>query len=199
MQKKLMKSPYLLGDLLALLFLTVIVVSGSLAHADTLGADDHADSWFAAARAGRSDILEAMIAAKFPIDATTDQGYTALTLSAYNHQPAALATLLRHGANACLADKRGNTALMGALFKGDAEIATTLAATACDIDQLNNAGETAASFATLFGRLDMLPMLRAHGADLGHTDAHGRSLLALAEEQGNKNAAEALRKLGAKQ
>ena len=198
MQKILLKSPYLIGELVAGVALAVILATGSIAHAESSSAPDHSATWFAAARAGRTDILEAMIDAKFPIDATTAEGYTALTLSSYNHQPAALALLIERGANACAADKRGNTALMGALFQGDLDAAKTLAATSCDINQMNNAGETAVSFATLFGRLDMLAVLSARGADLGHTDAQGRTPLALAIEQRNESAAQALRKLGAK-
>ncbi|CDG82725.1 ankyrin repeat domain-containing protein [Janthinobacterium agaricidamnosum] len=197
MQKFLLKSPYLAGALLATAMLAVILSTGSIAHAETANPPDYADSWFAAARAGRTDILQALIDARFPIESTTAEGYTALTLSAYNHQSAALALLIERGANACTADKRGNTALMGALFKGDADVARTLMATSCDIDQANNAGETAVSFATLFGRLDMLPLLREHGADLNHIDANGRTPLALAIEQHNSSAAQALQQLGA--
>jgi hypothetical protein len=198
--QKILKSPYpyLIGELIAALMVTVIVATGSIAHAETKDAASYSDSWFAAARAGRTDILDGMIDAKFPINATTTEGYTALTLSAYNHAPASLDLLIKRGADACIADKRGNTALMGALFKGDIEIAKTLSTTSCDIDQVNNAGQTAVSFATMFGRLDMLPVLLARGADLNHTDANGRTPLALAIEQRNTAAADALKQLGAR-
>ena len=193
MMKKILA--YLVGDLIAGLALTAILASGAIAHAEPVS--DPAESWFAAARLGRVDILSALIDAQFPIDATTKEGYSALVLSAYNHQPAALNLLIEHGANACLADKRGNTALMGALFKGDNDIAQVLAGAPCDINQVNNAGETAVSFATLFGRYDMLAVLKAHGADLNHRDAQGRTPLALASEQRNESAVQALTKLGA--
>lgn len=153
--------------------------------------------WFDAARAGRTDILGALIAAHYPIDATTPQGYTALILTAYDNQPGALAYLLKAGANPCLGDSNGNTALMGALFKGEADIARTLMQTNCKIDQTNNSGETALSFAALFGRLDLLPQLIARGADPNHVDARGGTALRMAIAQGNTTAADALRKVGA--
>jgi len=198
MQQLFLKSPYLLGNVFAAVVTTIIVATGSLAYAATPAVADHADSWFAAARAGRTDLLDAMIDAKFPIDATTAEGYTALSLSAYNHRPATVAMLVARGADACLADQRGNTPLMGALFKGDHDIAESLLATPCSLDQANNAGETAVSFAAMFGRLDILPALRAHGADINHVDAQGRTPLALALAQGNASAVAALKALGAK-
>lgn len=126
------------------------------AHADLRRYDD---AWFAAARLGRIDILQALVDARYPIDATTRDGYTAVILAAYRDQPATLDYLLRNGADPCLGDRHGNTALMGALFKGETAIAKRLADAHCPIDQTNHAGETALSFAALFGRLDMLPVL----------------------------------------
>ncbi|MFM0289840.1 ankyrin repeat domain-containing protein [Paraburkholderia megapolitana] len=155
------------------------------------------DEWFAAARLGRIDILKALLEAGYPIDSTTDAGYTALILSAYDDQPAALDFLMQAGANPCLGDKHGNTALMGALFKGELPIARSLMNTHCAIDQTNNAGETALSFAALFGRLTLLPELVSRGANPDHTDAHGGTALQMAEAQGNRAAANALRKVGA--
>lgn len=153
--------------------------------------------WFDAARAGRIDILSALVDAHYPIDAKTPAGYTALILSAYDEQPAALDYLLTKGADPCLTDRNGNTALMGALYKGELAIAKRLLETRCGIDQTNNAGETALSFASLFGRLDMLPLLVKKGADPNHRDVHGNTALKIASDQANTSAASALRAAGA--
>ena len=153
--------------------------------------------WFDAARAGRIDILGALYDAHYPLDAKTHAGYTALILAAYDEQPAALDYLLQAGADPCLGDRNGNTALMGALYKGELAIARRLLKTRCPIDQMNNAGETALSFAALFGRLQILPELVALGADPNHVDARGDTSLVIALKQGNAEAAAALRKLGA--
>jgi ankyrin repeat protein len=155
------------------------------------------DEWFAAARVGRTDILQALLDAHYPIDATTREGYTAVILTAYDDQPAALDFLLRAGADPCVGDRHGNTALMGALFKGETAIARRVMDTRCPIDQSNNAGETALAFAALFGRLDLLPQLIARGANPNHVDAGGRTVLRMAIEQGNRDSAVALERAGA--
>lgn len=155
------------------------------------------DAWFDAARLGRIDILQALVDARYPIDAQTSAGYTAVILATYRDQPQALDYLLRAGANPCVGDRHGNTALMGALFKGESAIAKRLIDTHCPIDQTNNAGQTALAFAALFGRLDMLPALVAHGANPDHVDALGRTVLQNAILQGNDAAVAALEKVGA--
>jgi hypothetical protein len=71
------------------------------------------DDWFAAARAGRTDIVQALIDAHFPLETKTPEGYTALILAAYDNHPDTLKALLAANANACAADRNGNTALMG--------------------------------------------------------------------------------------
>jgi ankyrin repeat protein len=187
--------------------LALLVLVGCAQHAYLSGAsysgapnvEQYSDDWFTAARAGRTDILQALIDARFPLEATTPAGYTALILSAYDGHPDALKLLLSAGANSCAADNHGNTALMGALFKGETNIAKMLLDTHCDVDQTNNAGETALSFAALFGRLDMLSALVAHGANPSHVDAHGSTALQMAEAQKNSLAADALRRVGATQ
>ncbi|TKC81446.1 ankyrin repeat domain-containing protein [Trinickia terrae] len=155
------------------------------------------DDWFAAARLGRVDILQALLDAGYPIDAATPQGYTALILASYDGQPLALDYLAARGANPCLGDRNGNTALMGAIFKGELPIAKQLLNAACPIDQANNAGETALSFAALFGRLSLLPELVKRGADPDHADARGNTALQTARTQGNDEAFNALIRAGA--
>jgi uncharacterized protein len=164
---------------------------------DTVGFQRYSDDWFAAARAGRTDILQALTDAHYPLETKTSEGYTALILSAYDGHPDSLKMLIAAGADPCASDRHGNTALMGALFKGDNQVATMLIDTHCAIDQTNYAGETALSFAALFGRLDMLPILVAHGADPNHKDARGVTALDIAMQQRNLSAADALRHVGA--
>ena len=169
----------------------------SLSGLQQVDAHHYDQEWFDAARVGRVDILSALYDAHYPLDSTTHTGYTALILAAYDEQPAALDYLLQAGADPCLGDRNGNTALMGTLYKGQLTIARRLLKTRCPIDQTNNAGETALSFAALFGRLEILPELVALGADPNHVDARGDTSLVIAAKQGNTEAAAALRKVGA--
>ncbi|MEA3109157.1 MAG: uncharacterized protein QOI88_3762 [Gammaproteobacteria bacterium] len=169
----------------------------TLSGLQKVDAHHYDQEWFDAARVGRVDILGALYEAHYPLDAKTHAGYTALILAAYDEQPAALDYLLQAGADPCVGDRNGNTALMGALYKGELPIARRLLKTRCPIDQMNNAGETALSFAALFGRLEILPELVARGADPNHVDARGDTPLVIARTQGNAEAAAALRKVGA--
>ena len=153
--------------------------------------------WFDAARAGRQDITMALIDAGYPVNTVNKAGYTALVLATYHGHLAEVIALLSRSADPCIPDKNGNTALMGALFKGEIPVAMQLL-DKCPIDQSNNSGQTALSFAALFGRLDLLPELTQRGADPNHPDAQGKSALSIVLEQGNEQAATALRRIGAK-
>jgi len=166
-------------------------------QAQWVDAHRYDNEWFDAARAGRTDILQALYDAHYPVNSQTSRGYTAITLAAYNNKPEAVAYLLAIGADPCLADRSGNTALMGALYKGYGDMARLLLKAPCPIDQSNLAGETALSFAALFGRVDMVPVLVEKGADIDHVDAQGDTALAVALKQGNAESAAALRQLGA--
>lgn len=88
--------------------------------------------------------------------------------------------MIAAGADACAEDKRGNTALMGAIFKGELRIAKRLLATECDPDQRNNAGQTPAMHAALFQREAVLQALRERGADLDSSDPLGNRVESLA-------------------
>jgi ankyrin repeat protein len=169
----------------------------AIPRAQWVDAHRYDQEWFDAARVGRLDILRSLYEAHYPIDSQTSAGYTALILAAYDSRPEALDYLLRIGAAPCPGDRHGNTALMGAIYKGNLAIARRLLATQCPIDQVNNAGETALSFAALFGRAEILPELVARGADPNHADARGNTPLALVQQQRNEDSALALRKLGA--
>lgn len=110
------------------------------------------DYFFAAARTGDITVLEHFLDAGFPIDQRNSQTYTALMVAAYNGQEAATDLLLEHGANACLQDKRGNTAMMGAVIKAEFTIVKWLYAKECDVNLTNNAGMTLTEFARYWGQ-----------------------------------------------
>ena len=114
------------------------------------------DYFFAAARTGDVEVLTHFIEAGFPIDQRNNQSYTALMVSAYNGQELATQALLDRGANACLQDKRGNTAIMGAVIKAEFSIIKQLYSQECDAKLTNKSGMTLKDFAQYWGQSDKL-------------------------------------------
>nr|WP_223296549.1 ankyrin repeat domain-containing protein [Shewanella pealeana] len=114
------------------------------------------DYFFAAARTGDIEVLNHFIEAGFPIDQRNNQSYSALMVAAYNGQAQAASVLLEHGANACLQDKRGNTAMMGAVIKAEFAIVKQLYSQECDAELTNNSGMTLQEFAQYWGQSSKL-------------------------------------------
>jgi hypothetical protein len=137
------------------------------------------DFYFSAARRGDTAMLQEFVHASYNLDTRTEQGYTALTLAAYQGHAAAVELLLNAGADPCAQDRRGNTALMGAIFKGELRIAKRLMGAKCQPDQRNHAGQTAAMYAALFQRSVILQELVEHGADLDTADQAGNTAKSL--------------------
>jgi ankyrin repeat protein len=168
--------------LLALFALAVLIPT--LAWGADAVPDHYKGLFFDAARAGRADLLEGMIKDGVPVDLRDDHGYTVLILAAYDDQPATVDALLAMHADACAADQRGNTALMGVAFKGDVAIAQRLVGR-CDVNARNRMGQTAVMMAALVGHADIVRLLVQRGADLTLKDASGNTADSVARQQGN--------------
>lgn len=133
--------------------------------------------YFAAARSGETAVLREFIQAGFPVDLKNDGSYTALMIAAYQGQASAVDLLLKAGADACLRDKRGHTALMGAMIKAEWGIAKQLYAIDCDkansaaaTDAITDKSQmTAAQFAEKFGQSDKLKALATQLQDASAT------------------------------
>ncbi|WP_223295921.1 ankyrin repeat domain-containing protein [Shewanella sediminis] len=117
--------------------------------------------FFAAARTGDIELLTHFIDAGFPIDQRNAQSYTALMVAAYNGQERATLSLLARGSNACLQDKRGNTAIMGALIKGEWSIMKHLYSQTCDAYLTNKSGMTLNEFALYWGQSERLQQMES--------------------------------------
>ena len=76
---------------------------------------------FDAARRGDTAMLAEFIRSGYDLDRADGKGYTALILAAYNGRKDAVSQLLAAGANPCAEDRRGNTALLGAIDTSDIE------------------------------------------------------------------------------
>jgi ankyrin repeat protein len=142
---------------------------------------------FDAARLGRTDVIPALVQAGADVAALDPGGYTPLILSCYHGHEAATALLLELGAAIDQPDGvRGNTALMGAAFKGLPRIAECLLNAGAKPDAVNKAGQTALMFAALFSRGAIVDQLIASGADPHRPDAAGNSAVSVATAQCNE-------------
>lgn len=141
---------------------------------------------FDAARLGRTDMVPALIQAGADIAARDESGYSALILACYHGHEDTAAMLLELGAPVDQPDAaRGNTALMGAAFKGLGGIAERLLEAGAEPDVVNHAGQTALMFAALFGRAALVDELITRGADPHLIDAAGNSAVSVARSQAN--------------
>jgi len=132
-------------------------------------------------------VQSSLLSDQVELDARDGNGSTALILVAYHGHIDALNLLLQAGADRNVGDNRGNTALMGATFRGEEQIARALLAhPRTDPDARNNAGQNAAMFAALFGRAAALDALASRGTDLGAADPSGQTPESLARQQGNE-------------
>jgi len=116
-----------------------------------------ADYFFAAAKIGETEVLSEFLNNGFPVNLRNNQSYTALMMATYHGNKEAVDILLNHKANACLKDKRGHTAMMGAIVKAEWSIAKRLYKEDCT--EAHSTGKTLAQFAEVFGQTDKLRQL----------------------------------------
>lgn len=154
--------------------------------------------YFDAARDGDSAMLGAFYQAGLDVNVADEKGYTALILAAYHgHSDTVNFLIGEANANPCQEDNRGNTALMGAIFKGHVSVAKQLVFADCDIDEENAQGQTALMFASLFDRQEIINTLIDKGANPAHMDKAGNSVADIALSQGNYELAKVLREQNA--
>ena len=115
--------------------------------------------FFDATRTGNNEVVDAFVSQGFPVDQRNNQSYTALMVAAYQGNRETVGLLLDSGANACLQDKRGNTALMGALIKREISIAKDLYQAECSPELRNKAGLNLKEFAEIYGQSNVLKSL----------------------------------------
>ncbi|WP_406565742.1 ankyrin repeat domain-containing protein [Acinetobacter wanghuae] len=109
--------------------------------------------FFAAAKTGNDEVINEFLKHGFPVDVRNVDGYTPLMMAAYYGQQSIVSTLLlKHGADRCARDKKGNTALMGALFKMEFAVAKQLRSVDCDANAKKTGQKTTAEFAKVIGQ-----------------------------------------------
>ncbi|AYJ87443.1 ankyrin repeat domain-containing protein [Sphingomonas paeninsulae] len=141
---------------------------------------------FEAARRGRDDMIDALVQAGGDIEGFNSQGHTPLILASYNGNASTTAILIDKGASVDTPDLgRGNTALMGCVFKGYDEIAALLINAGADVNKRNAADQTAIMLAAMFARDAIVDLLLGAGANPALVDAVGNSAASVAAAQNN--------------
>ncbi|AEW85391.1 ankyrin repeat domain-containing protein [Flavobacterium columnare NBRC 100251 = ATCC 23463] len=113
-------------------------------------------SFFYGARTSNIEILDEFIKTGISVNYQGENGYTAIMIAAYNGQKKAVEFLLSKGADLCIKDKRGNTALMGAIVASEDDIAKYLINNEkCD----EETNKRTLEYAQRFGRTEIIKFL----------------------------------------
>lgn len=158
-----------------LLCATVIfMLTGNLCHAQ--------DDIFDLARNNKYQELKRCLEYT-KIDTVTASGYSLLHLSVYNNNVETVKLLLDAGADVNLQDPNGNTALMGACYKGYCDIVALLLVYDADPNKLNHNHANALFFAATFGHAGIVAKLLEHHINLEQKDSFGKTALEYAKGQ----------------
>jgi len=111
------------------------------------------------ARQGKTEELSALLKQGLGVDLRDAKGNTLLMLASYHGKAEVVRLLLKSGATVDLRNAKGQTPLGGVAFKGYADIATLLLDAGAD-PLADQGGSTPVDYATLFGRQEILTLLR---------------------------------------
>ena len=171
---------------------------GPLAKLDEKMKPRGASMLFAAAHAGRSDIVKTMLDSGSDPNASVATGWTPLLIAAAEGHEGVVAVLLEAGAAPNAKNELGRTALMFASSKGFSAIVRNLLARGADpnVAPTDAQGWTGLMVAARTGQLETVQMLLNNGADAAAKDKNGATALSLAEAQGHSNVARVLKAHG---
>lgn len=117
------------------------------------------DLFFAAARTGNQEVIHEFLKHGFPVNIKNHAGFTPLMMATYYGHQDIVTMLLDKGADRCARDNKGNTALMGAIFKLEWSIAKQLRQVDCDADAAQTGQKTTAEFAKIIGQDEKLKQI----------------------------------------
>jgi len=108
-----------------------------------------------------------------------------------------LATMLRHGLPANLADAKGNTLLMLASYNGNLETTRMLLECGAEVDRRNHRGQTPLGGVAFKGYEEIVPLLLEYGADIDADNGGGMTPIMFAAMFGRSGVVEELKRRGA--
>jgi ankyrin repeat protein len=150
-----------------------------------------------AARRGKKDVAELLLANGADVNARDKMGKTPLHDAARHNSKDVAELLLAKGADVNARDKRGRTPLHLAARYNSKDVAELLLANKADVNAKNNNGETSLHVAAIKNNKNMVEFLLANGADVNARDRLGGwTPLHEAVFWGKKDVAELLRQHG---
>ena len=138
-----------------------------------------------AARNGHAVVVKVLLDKGAAVDATYEDGYTALIFAAENGHEAVVKLLLDKGAAVDVEQEDGWTALMFAAHNGHAAVATLLLDQGAAVDATTKKGSTAMMWAARDGHAVVVKVLLDKGAAIDAEDEDGYTALELAVEKGH--------------
>lgn len=132
------------------------------------------------------------------IDAKDEYGRTPLHNAAIQGRKDLAEELIAQGADIKSRDNGGYTPLHGAAGFGQKDVAEVLIARGADIDAKSSDGDTPLYTASAWGHKEVVALLIAKGADLNVRNKTGKTALQAAVDGNRLDAADLLRKAGAK-
>ena len=101
--------------------------------------------------------------------------------------------LIEHGAQVNAKDEEGQTALMRAVDRKEADVVDALLQAGADASVQNEGGETLLIRAASLGAVEIVKSLIARGADINHSDVLGNTAYIVAYEEGHVAIQESLK------
>ncbi|MGA9334923.1 MAG: ankyrin repeat domain-containing protein [Rudaea sp.] len=138
----------------------------------------------AAAASGDVSAVDKLLALGLPLDATDDQGATALIRAAGQGHAELVEYLTGRGADTSIAARAGATALVAAVSARHTDVVEILITHGAKVDHRLLGGATALMIAAGLGYPELVAQLLAHGADVDTADERGTRALHAAAQFG---------------
>jgi ankyrin repeat protein len=177
-----------------IVFVAFAIVVAMVVTSNAAGKSDVAD----AAMRGDTASVQKLIAAKADVNATQNDGATALHWAVYRNDREMVGLLVRAGANPKAANREGSTPLWLAGISGNASIIAALLEAGADANEKLPLGRTPLMIAARTGNVDAIKTLLDNGADINAKETQrGTTALMWAADEGHAAAVKLLIDRGA--
>lgn len=137
-------------------------------------------------------VADALIKAGANINATNNEGATAVYNAVWNKNVEMVLHLIKAGANVNASDHDGFTPLLDASHNGHVELAEILLGAGANVNSANNDGDRPLMVAAKKGNLELVKLLIKAGANVNLSDNEGWTPLIAAAHKGHKEVCKAL-------